>query len=284
MLNFRLLKTVLVCAIATTSAIIVPQVSQAADIRAADAQAASDLPITELPRARSPQFAQLAQFVPINAALLSVTGTGTASTPADKAAILLSYMLNYYPEAPSDPNAPPPLPPTIKEADLKPITDALISAGVAASDISFAPEAYSPQAIRMIIRVNRPTRERLNTLISVANTASTRDNRFLFNTSGIVYTAQNCQAAETTARQAAMANAIEQATALASVANVQIGDILAVTGNTTWRYAAPFSTACPADLDETLRYATLYGTQSYDPSQPAEVSVDSSISLSYEIE
>lgn len=283
MLNFRLLKTVLVCAIATTSAIIVPKAAQAADLTPAlgsPANAQTNAPTHVLPSERS---RQLAQFVPLNARQLSVTGTGTASAPADKAAIILSYTLNYSPEASSDPNAPPPLPPTITEADLRPVKDALIAAGVAASDISFAPEPYNTQSLRMIIRLDRPTRERLNALIDVANTVSAKDSRFYFSPSGVVFSVQSCEAAETTALQAAMTDAREQAAALSNTANVQIGDILAVTGSTTWRASSPFSSICPNNIDDAIRYTSQYGAQPYDPSQPAEVFVDSSISVSYEI-
>ncbi|PZO54760.1 MAG: hypothetical protein DCF15_11485 [Phormidesmis priestleyi] len=288
MLNFRLVETVLVCAIATTSAIIVPKAAQAAALAPAFDSLANELanaPTYELPNElASERSLQLAQFAPLSARQLSVTGNGTASTPADKAAIILSYVLNYYPEAPSTPNTPPPLPPTIKEADLQPVRDALIAAGVSASDISFAPEAYNTQSLRMIIRINRPTRERINTLIDVASAVSAKDNRFFFSPGGVVFSVQGCEAAAATARQAAMTNAREQATALASTANVQFGDILAVSGSTTWRATSPYASVCPTSLDDSIRNVSLYGSQPYDPSQPTEVFVESSISVSYEIQ
>ena len=227
---------------------------------------------------------QIAQAIPSNVRSLSVTGNGISSVPADQAAIVISYALNYYPEVPSEPGGALALPPAVQESDLKMVTDALVSAGVPADNISYTPEAYSFQALRLTVRVNNPTRERVNALVDLANNTAMKDSKFIASTSGVVYVARNCQSAETAARQAAMADARSQATALADTANVKIGDLVSVSSNPNWNYAGPFPTSCPTSLDEALRYNGSYTPQTYDPSQPSEVPVGVSISLTYAME
>ena len=253
--------------IATTANLAIPKASQAAD---------STL--------LSENSLQIAQAAPSNVRSLSVTGNGISSVPADQAAILISYVLNYYPEASSEPSKPSPPPPTVQESDLKMVTDALTSAGVPVNNISYTQEAYSAQSLRLTARIDNPTRERVNALVDLANNAAMKDGKFIASTSGVVYVARACQSAETTARQAAMADAHNQAAALANAADVKIGDLISVSSNPSWNYGGPFSASCPTSLDEVLRYGSLYVNQSYDPSQPSEVPVGVSVSLTYAME
>ena len=253
--------------IATTANLAIPKASQAADFT----------PLSE-------HSLQIAQAVPSNARSLSATGNGIASVPADQAAIIISYVLNYYPEASNEQGGPIALPPTVQESDLKMVTDALISAGIPASNISYTREAYSGQTLRLTARVDNPTRERVNALVDLANSAAMKDGKFIASTSGVVYVARNCQSAETTARQSAMADARSQAAGLANTAGVKIGDLISVSSSPSWNYGGPFSASCPTSLDEVLRYGSLYVNQSYDPSQPSEVPVGVSVSLTYSME
>jgi uncharacterized protein YggE len=228
----------------------------------------------------------LAQAIlPITSEIVSVTGTGRALAPVDQAALLLSYSSNYYPEPPSDPTAAPMLPPPAQESDLQPVVDALVGAGVARSDISFSREPYNIQAIRVVVRVANPTRERIQTLTQLAATTPTKNNKLTFGSNQVVLTARNCAETEARARQAAIAEARAQATALANDAGVRLGELVGISGYSMWGSGGPSGSKCPTDLDEALRYAAQFGVMlPYDSSQPLDVSIDYSVSVNYAME
>lgn len=188
----QIARAVLNCAIAATvTGFVLPKASQAADLRpTGDAQPASDAVL-------------IAQNLPPNVRSLSASGYGRVTAPVDQAAIVFSYSLNYYPETVTDENMIA-LPPTAQESDLNPVVDALTGAGISRSAISVTRDAYGFQSLRLIVQVDRPTNERINTLVELANTAAMKDNKFASNSTGVVYTARDCQAAETTARQMAV--------------------------------------------------------------------------------
>ncbi len=274
MFNRQMFQTAFACAIATTIGISIPKASQAADFT----------PSNVTPSASNEL--QLAQAIVPNARTLSVTGNGIGRVPADQAAIIFSYGLNYYldPLATATPGSTPTPPPPAQPSDLKAVTDALAGAGISAGDITITREPYSAQSLRMVIKVNNPTRERISTLVDLAQNTTIKDNKFLASISGVIYAARNCQAAETTARQAAMDSARSQAESLAATAGVSLGDLFNISGNPSWSYAGPYPTStCSANLDDSLQLLSSYGAQPYDSSLPPEVTASMSISLSYEL-
>jgi uncharacterized protein YggE len=278
MFNQQVFKAAVVCAIATTLGLFIPKSAQAAAFTSSSAIPSSMTPSDDV---------QLAQFVaiPSDTPTLSVTGNGIGRVPADQAAIILSYSLNYYPDLSSEPGAAPAAPPAAQASDLKPVTDALVGAGIAAGDITIVREPYSAQALRMTVRVNSPTRERISTLIDLAQGTALKDNKFIGSTSGVVYVSRNCQAAEDAARESAMTSARAQAEALAATAGVTVGELMSISSSPSWGYAGPFpGTSCPTTLDESLKAMSSYGTQPYDPLMPAEVMSANSISLVYSIQ
>jgi uncharacterized protein YggE len=280
-LNSFVLKATMACAIATTLGTtlgcVIPKSSQAATFTPSSAPSSGATSVqSEL---------QLAQAAPLSARTLTVTGNGNASAPADQAALVFSYSSNYFP-TPTDastPDAVPTPPPALQASDLKMVTDALTGAGVSANDITIVPEPYSNQSLRMTVRVNNPSSERISRLVDAANAAATKDNKFMGGVSGAIFVARDCKSAEAKARELAMADARAQAQSLASTANVAIGDLISVTGTPNYSFAGPFpSSTCPTSLDEALRYSTYMATP-YDPSLPVEVSFGSSVSLTYEM-
>lgn len=267
MLYNQIGKTALSCAIATAIGFTLPEASSAQAI----------------PLSTSPTAERLvAQAVPPSPPSLTATGYGRAFAPVDQAAVIVSYALNYYPEITSE-DGMLPQPPVAQPSDLSEIVDALVNAGIARSAISVSLGAHSFQSLRLIIRVDSPTRERLNELIELSNNTAIEDSRFIANTSGVVYTARDCQATENAARQLAIDDARAQTTALASGIGVQAGDLLSASGSVTWSYSTPFPAGCPSNLDDILSYTGLYGAQFYDPLLPPQVPVDVSVSLTYGI-
>jgi hypothetical protein len=280
-------RTAFLGAIATLISFAIPTASQANDIAASlsPAQSPAHSPIAASPDPAGLQLAQAIMPTP-GSPTLAVTGYGRAFAPADQVAILLAYTLNYYPEPPSDTSIPTPiLPPTAQESDLQPVVDALVGAGIPRSDISFSREAYNPQVVRMIVRVANPSRERVNTLVQLAGGTPARESKLALTVTNLVFTARDCPATEASAREAAVADARAQATALANDTGVELGELLSVTGYGTWGYIGPSSSKCPANISEVLRYAAQYGTViPYDPSLPLDISLDFSVSLTYSID
>ncbi len=268
----QIVRAALNCAIAATvTGFVLPKASQAADLRpTGDAQPASDAVL-------------IAQDLPSNVRSLSASGYGRVTAPVDQAAIVFSYSSNYYPEPVTDENVIA-SPPTVQESDLNSVVNALAGAGISRSAISVTRDAYGLQSLRLVVQVDRPTSERINTLVELANAAATEDNKFASNSTGVVYTARDCQAAETTARQMAVEEARRQATTMASAVGVQIGDILSVSGSTNWGYSGPSLGSCPSSISDVLSYIGLYGAQNYDPSVPLGVPVDASVSITYTLQ
>ena len=271
-------RAVWMSAMAAFSGVLISPASQAADFiptAPAALQLAQVAAPTALPPVRS----------------LNVSGNGASSVPAEQAAIILSYSVNYFSEmpvdseTPTDPSMTLEVPAIATPADLQPVTNALIAAGIPMGDISIVRESYSAQALRMVIRLNRPTQSRISELIDVANNAVIADGKFAVSTLGVAYAASNCLSAEVAAREAAMAEAQRQAIALADVAEVTLGGFITVSSNPGWNYLAPFGdSVCPTNLEDALRYGQSYGFQPYDPAQPVEVSVSVNVSLTYEID
>ncbi|MGC1306405.1 MAG: hypothetical protein WA885_04190 [Phormidesmis sp.] len=227
---------------------------------------------------------QLAQFAASDVRSLSVTGNGRAFAPAEQAALVFAYTLDPYSETPDNPMVSPLSPVVITESDLQPVKAALIGAGVAESAISFAPDVYSYSALRMVVKISNPTRERLNTLVELANAAAIADKKLVPSPVNALYSARNCDAAEANARQIALTQARNQATALADTSDIQLGELFFISSYITWGYFGATPGSCPTNLDEILRYINQYGVQPYDSSLPLEVPVDVSVSVTYKIE
>jgi hypothetical protein len=277
MFNHHLFKATVIGAIATAIGMSMPKAVQAADFTPSH---------PNLTDSGELLLAQTA--VSADMRILSVAGNGVGRVAADQAAIVFSYSLNYYPDMsasmPDAPGAMPPPPPIAQASDLKAVTDALTGAGIAASDISIVRESYSAQSLRMTVKVNNPTRERISSLVELAQNTAAKDSKYMASTNGVIYAARNCQAAEATARQEAMNSARAQAEALAATAGVSIGDIVRITGSPSWNYIGPYSNStCPNNLNDSLQAMSSYGAMPYDPSLPAEVTTTMTISLDYEI-
>lgn len=285
MLYKQIVKTVFGCAIATTLGFYVPEASQAANLTPLDETTANPVFVNRVPTGVSPlttDTALIAQSVS-NSRSLSASGYGRAYAPIDQAAIVLSYALNYYPETSPDENVIVAPSPTAQESDLNTVVDALVGAGIARSAIRVTRDAYSPQSLRVVVRVDSPTGDRISALVDLANATATKDNKFYTNSAGVVYTARDCQAAEDTARQMAITEARNQVAAMASAVGVQTGDLLGGSGSVIWSYSSPSSSSCPTSIDDILNYVGLYGAQAYDPSLSPQVPVDANVSLTYEI-
>ena len=213
--------------------------------------------------------------------LLSVNGSESVVVPAQQGVLMLSYILNYSYMPAEEGQDYSQI--QVTETDAAAIVEALVGAGISRDKISFQKEAYNYQGIRVLVQLDRPTSERVDTLFDLATTAAIEDGKLANAGVLVAYTVNNCAAAEDAAREAAIAAGRRQAQKLAAAAGVSLGEMVAISESTTWPYTSTYGNDCPADLEKIMEYSWQYGT-SYLPGQPAEVSVNSDVSLTYKIE
>jgi hypothetical protein len=236
-------------------------------------QASAAIPATATP-AEPLQIAQ----VPM-AAGLTVTGSGTATAPADSAIIYLSYYSTYYPEPSEDPNKPPAPPPVASAADMKPVVDAVVAAGVPAANVEATADPNSGGGFRLKIKMDgRPTQAKVQAIVTAANTAALKSNKFATGGAQVGYLTNNCAALEGEARKLAIADGRSRANALASAAGVSLGTATAMVEIAGWGYG----TTCPSSTDPSI-YADAYSLPGVDLLGPAVVRVTSSVTFTYDM-
>lgn len=233
-----------------------------------------------------PQTAEAAPANEIAQALtsvggLSATGTGTATAPADIAVIYLNYYSNYYPQPSDNPNSPLPSPPTATAADMKPVVDALVAAGAIANNIQANADPNAAGGFRVQVKFDKPTQEKVQALITAANTAASKNSKFSTGGAQIGYFTNNCPALETEARRLAMADARSRSSALATTAGVTLGKLTSVTESSSYGYYGG-SPICPSATDPQALQDP-YSMQGADLLSPSVVRVNASVSVTYEM-
>lgn len=279
-----------------------------------------------------------AQFGPTGEPSINVTGTGSASAPADTALIQIIVGSNYDyaamsgmvvaepmpvneptvipadvpPAEPASPEAgasdagaggvpvePAPAPgggmggpPRLTARDLQPIVDALVAAGVARDDIevttgpsvtnTFGPGG--PGGARLDATIDRPTKEGVAAAVDNVDQAATGAGLMLQYV-GVAYNLDDCTTLVRQAKTAAIQDARDQATELASLLGVTLGEMISAYDNSFFGIAAPTATGCPPSPNA----GSMFGPDSsltapaFDPSLPAEARVISGISLAFAI-
>ncbi|NJO78172.1 MAG: SIMPL domain-containing protein [Cyanobacteria bacterium RM1_2_2] len=223
----------------------------------------------------------LAQAASDASGSLSVTGTSQMNAPADQAVIVLTYYPNtYYGDYSSDPSATPSSP-QVLPSDTKMVIDALTATGVPASNIKAYPDFTSPGSMRVRLVLDQPTQARVEQIISDANTAVAKGNRYTSSGAVVGYTVRDCQSFENQARQAAMTDAQSRADALANVAGRELGDVNSLSESVSW--GSTYLTSCPSSTDPSV-YSDVYSLPTYDPAASATVKLVYSLSVTYDME
>lgn len=160
--------------------------------------------------------------------LISVTGTGTASTPADIASITIGVSL---------------LGPSVVEATDQAaalatnIITAITTAGIASSDIQtadysvFAEQDHrTGQAVLRGYRINNTVRITVRDLANVSSVLqqATQAGGNATTVNGISFTVSDDSAVKASAREAAWANAVAAASQLASLGGLTLGPAVAI--------------------------------------------------------
>lgn len=255
---------------------LVPAAAQAATPASADAST------SELDR-RSASGELLAQYstptttVVSNQRSLTVTGTGQSSVPADQAILQLFY----YSAVPIETTEVGAVPPPINVDDLQFIVNTLTGLGISASDITVYADPNSYGGARVQLTLAQPTSDRISQIITRTNEVVAEDARFTPSGTNVVYTIAQCSVPENEARQQAMADVRTRAADFATIADVELGEILTLADYSTWNLS--YTSLCPSS--ETLPPAPFqYGGYPFDPTVPPTVSVTNQVTATFAIQ
>jgi uncharacterized protein YggE len=168
--------------------------------------------------------------------------------------------------------------PAITEADLQPVIDALVGAGVAREDIEFIGQTYyDPYFASATLRATVRNTTGVDAAVEAARIAAGGIPNVQLQSTNVSYTLQDCSALESAAMQAAVEDAGERAQALATVLGVGVG---AVTGASNYSYSPYGGTPC--DTGSFGPYPL--GGVVYQEGQANEVTVFSQLGVTYAIQ
>jgi hypothetical protein len=232
---------------------------------------------------------------------VTVQGYGSASAQADSAAVEFYFASNYYgspkplpgvegdsssgssgsgipPNAPMPPDitTPQPVAP-ITEADLQPVIDAIVGAGVSRGDIKFISQGYDVYSSSAILRVTVKNVASVDGVVQAGSNAAVSFANIAHNGTNVSYTVSDCSPLEKAAMQAAVSDANERGTAFAQALGVGLGPI---TGASNYSYA-PFG-GTPCDTGGGVPYP-MGINQKYASGQTQDVQVVANISVTYGI-
>lgn len=231
---------------------------------------------------------------------LMVLGQGTASAPADTAEVELSFT-NYDPyaipeeglllfngaEAGSSALQAQATPEdTITEAQLQPVVDALVAAGIPADAIEVvivpgSPNVYPYTTDRGSVSFNlsAPSQEQVNRAVDGVNESIADNEEIFLQNVSVQYSISDCTTLEQDAYQSAIGDARNRATAMAAAMGVELAEVPSVA-------ESPFNFLSPpcGSTDQAALYNPFgFGTSYYDPEAPAEVQVRRDIFVTFPI-
>ena len=230
-----------------------------------------------------------------------VQGQGRATQAADKALLQIVVSAGFptprpLPPVPGEPGTPIPLPekpqpvpvpvepPSLTEADLAPIVDAMVARGVPRSDIQVFCEAtpffkgpFGPGACQMQAVLKSPNSDFIRQLLGDVARATKTHGLMIQNVSAL-YSVESCGPLEQKALDAAAKDAQGKAKQLAGALSVSLGPLRLAQ---SFGVFSPFGPG-PCSPEGFERPFGPFGPP-FDPSQPAEVMVVASVMVGYEI-
>jgi uncharacterized protein YggE len=219
---------------------------------------------------------------------ITVQGFGSATANADSAIVEFYYSRNGpvadassgRAEPGSAGGAEPALAPDqqevqqITEAELQPVIDAIVGAGVPREEIQFVGQPYFDKFYSSAtLRVTVSNVDSVDAVVQAANNASAGLAGIVNNGTNVSYTLNDCAALEEAAMRAAVEDAGERAAVFARALGVGVGS---VTGASNYSYFG----GTPCDPGFYPGPYPLAGT-TYAQGQPREVQVIASIGVTY---
>jgi len=223
---------------------------------------------------------------------LTVTGYGMATANADSAILELYFSTTpSYPNpatgrdgssssgsAPSDSQTTPTTTTSISDADLQPVIDALVDAGVDRSDIEYIGGSYyDPYYASATLRVTIGDIGKVGDLITGASDSAAGLTDVYLQGNYVSYTISDCSALESSAMAEAAKDADTRSKALATAISVTRGS---AKGASSDAYSPFGGTACSGG------YVGPYpvGGVTYAEGQPSQVQVYATVSVTYAIQ
>jgi uncharacterized protein YggE len=232
-----------------------------------------------------------------------VLGQGQASVPADTAKIVLNFSsydpyaefsegLILFQEPPATgrlanhESAPVDAPP-LTEVMLRPVVEAIEATGVAADQIEVevsddpASDYSTGNLGSVIVTLTNPGREQVERIVAAGtNAVSDRDNVY-FQDVSVAYAVDDCQALTQAVYSAAVADAQDRASAIASAMGVEIGDVPSIAESPFGLLSSTCADASAGSVP--MPFPFNYGTSYYDPEAPAEVELRRDVFVTYPI-
>lgn len=168
----------------------------------------------------------------------------------------------------------------ITEADLQPVIDALVGAGIARDDIEFIEQTYFDQySASANLRATVSNIDSVQGALDAAQTASTNiENTSM--SSSVSYTLEDCSAIEKAALDAAVTDANERGDQLASALSVSKGDIIGAS-DFSW---SPSGSQCSSyGMPYPVYYDSISAREAGGNIGAGQVQVVAQISVTYEL-
>jgi uncharacterized protein YggE len=226
---------------------------------------------------------------------IAVVGTGEASAPAEGVVLQIVVRRN---EVGMAGDATPavkafaagPTGTPLTEAEVQPVVDALVAAGIPAETIEvvIAPAApftgaFGPGSAQILTSGDETVVARLGEIVPPAIEAALAAN-LLVDQAGVGYTVTDCVAVETAALRDAVENGQAQAEQLAEVLGVQLGELTLASRQPTYgTYGSPGGGACTEPLTvDAIKEGAVY-LAPFNADVEPEFEVYATVSLTYAI-
>lgn len=134
----------------------------------------------------------------------------------------------------------------ISEADLQPVIDAIVAAGIPREDIEFIGQTYfDAYYATATLRADVANIDNVDSVVQAAQGAAANLGDIFLSSTNISYTVDDCAALEKAAMDAAVADAKERAAAFAASLGVGLGEVV---GASHYSYAPYGGTACDGNF------------------------------------
>jgi len=217
---------------------------------------------------------------------ITVQGYASASADADSAIVEFYFNNGYglkplpYPEvepgSPSDGSLLPQDIEPITETVLKPVVDAIASAGVSRDDIEFLNAYADPYSSSATLRATVKNIDSVDAVVTAATQAAAALSSTALANTNVSYTLSDCAALEIAATKAAVEDAGERAATFAQALGVGVGSVV---GASNFSYFG--GTPCDSGY---FKGPYPVGGISYFEGQPREVQVYANIAITYAIQ
>lgn len=248
------------------------------------------------PTGNSPQ-AQLFYPPVSDPQALRVTGRGRASQPADSARLVFGFGGgDVFPSPPegilsqAEPTPRVTVPGAISEESLQPIVEGLEAIGVPAEAIEVKvikpqpsalpfpfPSTGTPGGAQVNVTIEQPTSDRLEAIVSTVSETASASEELAVTSIGVRYAVDSCQALERAAYEAAVNDAFNRASAIASAMGAELRRVPSVAEP----FYSIFLPGCDSEGNLPFGGDT---TPPYDPNAPLEVEIKKEIFVTFPVE